>query len=133
MDSELIRPDETAYRLELTAAQLKIVHTALKSLYDDLGREQHDVKTVVAAVLAKLPGEHEIRAIDLSRELGRHVPPGARRRLGLTAPRRSSIRSKLHLVAVRYLPSYQSRRSAYAQRRNVIMETDALPLCFLAG
>jgi hypothetical protein len=75
-DSDLIGPDETAYRLELTAAQLKIVHTALKSLWDDLGREQHDVKGVVAAVLAKLPGEHEIRAIDLSRELGRHLPPG---------------------------------------------------------
>jgi hypothetical protein len=71
MDSGLIGPDETAYRLELTAAQLKIVHTALHSLYDDLGREEHDVKTVVAAVLAKLPGEHEIRAIDLSRELRR--------------------------------------------------------------
>jgi hypothetical protein len=75
-DSDLIGPDETAYRLELTAAQLKIVHTALKSLYDDLGRQQHDVKAVVAAVLAKLPGEHEIRAIDLSRELGKHIPPG---------------------------------------------------------
>jgi hypothetical protein len=70
MESELIQPDETAYRLELTAAQLKIVHTALKALYDDLGHEERDVKQVVASVLAKLPGEHEIRAIDLSRELG---------------------------------------------------------------
>ncbi len=70
MESELIQPDETAYRLELTAAQLKIVHTALKALYDDLGHEEHDVKQVVASVLAKLPGEHEIRAIDLERELG---------------------------------------------------------------
>ncbi|HET6869886.1 MAG TPA: hypothetical protein VFH80_28495 [Solirubrobacteraceae bacterium] len=67
--SDLIAPDETAFRLELTAAQLKIVHTALKSLFDDLGREEHDVKQVVQAVLAKLPGEHEIRAIDLDREL----------------------------------------------------------------
>jgi hypothetical protein len=66
---ELIKPGEIAYHLELTAAQMKIVHTALKSLYDDLGREQHDVKAVVAAVLAKLPGEHDIRAIDLDREL----------------------------------------------------------------
>jgi hypothetical protein len=66
---ELIKPGEIAYHLELTAAQMKIVHTALKSLYDDLGREQHDVKVVVAAVLAKLPGEHDIRAIDLDREL----------------------------------------------------------------
>jgi hypothetical protein len=67
--SDLIAPDETAFRLELTAAQLKIVHTALKSLFDDLGHEEHDVKQVVQAVLAKLPGEHAIRAIDLDREL----------------------------------------------------------------
>ena len=67
--SELIAPNETAFRLELTAVQLKIVHTALKSLFDDLGHEEHDVKQVVQAVLAKLPGEHEIRAIDLDREL----------------------------------------------------------------
>jgi hypothetical protein len=71
MADDLIQPNETAYRLELTAAQLKIVHTALKSLYDDLGHEEHDVKRVVSSVLAKLPGEHEIRAIDLSRELRR--------------------------------------------------------------
>ncbi len=68
-DEDLIQPGEVAYRLDLTAAQLKIVHTALRSLYDDLGHEEHDVKQVVATVLAKLPGEHEIRAIDLSREL----------------------------------------------------------------
>jgi hypothetical protein len=65
----LIKPGEIAYHLELTAAQLKIVHTALKSLYDGLGHEEHDVRTVVLAVLDKLPGEHDIRAIDLSREL----------------------------------------------------------------
>jgi hypothetical protein len=70
-DGDLIKPGETAFRLELTAAQLKIVHTALKSLFDDLGRDEHDVKDVVASVLAKLPGEHDIRAIDLVRELRR--------------------------------------------------------------
>ena len=68
---DLIAPDEIAFRLELTAAQLKIVHTALKSLFDDLGHEERDVKRVVSAVLAKLPGEHEIRAIDLGQELRR--------------------------------------------------------------
>jgi hypothetical protein len=71
MADDLIKPGEIAYRLELTAAQLKIVHTALKSLFDDLGHEESDVKKVVASVLDKLPGEHEIRAIDLSRELRR--------------------------------------------------------------
>jgi hypothetical protein len=68
---DLIAPDETAYRLDLTAAQLKIVHTALKSLYDDLGHEEHDVTQIVSAVLNKLPGEHEIRAIDIGQELRR--------------------------------------------------------------
>jgi hypothetical protein len=69
MSDDLIQPGETAFRLELTAAQLKIVYTALKSLFDDLGHEEHDVKQVVASVLAKLPGEHDIRSIDLNREL----------------------------------------------------------------
>ncbi len=71
MAEDLIQPGETAFRLELTAAQLKIVYTALKSLYDDLGHEERDVQRVVASVLEKLPGEHDIRAIDLDRELGR--------------------------------------------------------------
>lgn len=71
MAEDLIGPDEIAYRLELTAAQLKIVHTALRALFDDLGHDERDVKQVVAAVLDKLPGEHEIRAIDLGHELRR--------------------------------------------------------------
>jgi hypothetical protein len=70
MTDDLIQPGEIAYHLELTAAQLKIVYTALRSLYDGLGHEEHDVEQVVASVLDKLPGEHEIRAIDLGRELG---------------------------------------------------------------
>jgi hypothetical protein len=68
-DENLIRPGQIAFHLDLTAAQLKIVHTALKSLYDDLGHEEHDVQQVVSEVLAKLPDEHDIRAIDLGREL----------------------------------------------------------------
>jgi len=69
--SDLIGPDEIAYRLELTPAQLKVAWTALKTFFDDLGHDEHDVRAVVAAVLAKLPGEHDIRAIDLNRELRR--------------------------------------------------------------
>jgi hypothetical protein len=71
-DDGLIRPGEIAFHLDLTAAQLKIVHTALKSLSDDLGHEERDVRDVVLSVLDKLPGEHDIRAIDLRRELGGH-------------------------------------------------------------
>ncbi len=70
-DLNLIQPGQIAFHLDLTAAQLKIVHTAVKSLYDDLGHEEGDVKQVVASVLDKLPGEHDIRAINLDRELGR--------------------------------------------------------------
>jgi hypothetical protein len=69
MTDDLIRPGEIAYRLDLTAAELKIVYTALRSLRDDLGREERDIQNVVSAVLAKLPGEHAIRAIDPGREL----------------------------------------------------------------
>lgn len=69
MAEDLIGPDDVAYRLELTPAQLKIVHTALKSLQDDLGHEENDVRRVVMSVLDKLPGEHEIRAINLDQEL----------------------------------------------------------------
>jgi hypothetical protein len=68
-DLDLIKPGQIAFHLDLTAAQLKIVHTALKSLRDDLGREQRDVLDVVNAVLDKLPSDHDIRAIDLDREL----------------------------------------------------------------
>src|SRR2546423_14846285 len=93
MTDDLIQPGQIAYRLELTAAQLKIVHTALRSLYDDLGHEENDVKRVVASVLDKLPGEHEIRAIDLNRELRRgslfgatHISPPRHSRAPFTAP-----------------------------------------------
>ncbi len=66
MEGNLIGREETAYRLELTAAQLKVVHTALKTLRDDLGHEEADFRQVVDSVLAKLPEDHSIRAIDLS-------------------------------------------------------------------
>lgn len=62
---DLIGPDEVAYRLELTPAQLKVTWTALKTLADDLGHDEHDVLEVVRQVLAKLPDENAIRAIRL--------------------------------------------------------------------
>jgi hypothetical protein len=63
----LIGPDETAFRLDLTPGQLKIVHTALHSLLDDLGHDERDVQDIVRQVLGKLPDEHSIRAIDIRR------------------------------------------------------------------
>jgi hypothetical protein len=63
----LIGPDEIAYRLELTPAQLKITWTALKSLLDDFGHDERDVNELVRQVLNKLPDEHAIRSIDITR------------------------------------------------------------------
>jgi hypothetical protein len=62
---------DTMYRLELTPAQLKITHTALRSLLDDYGHEERDVQALVHEVLGKLPPEEEIRGIDISGELKR--------------------------------------------------------------
>ena len=63
----LIQPDEIAYRLELTPAQLKITWTALKSFLDDFGHDEREVSAVVREVLDKLPDEHAIRAIDIGK------------------------------------------------------------------
>ena len=58
--------EDLNYHLALTPAQLKITHTALRSLLDDFGHEEHDVVAVIHEVLAKLPDEHSIRAIDIN-------------------------------------------------------------------
>jgi len=63
--------NEFRYHLELTPVQLKIVHTALRSLSDDFGHDQSAVRRVIAEVLEKLPDEHAIRAIELDAELER--------------------------------------------------------------
>ena len=62
-DTPLIGPDDTAYRLELTPAQLKITYTALKSLLDDFGHDEPDVHRVIREVIGKLPDEHSLRDI----------------------------------------------------------------------
>jgi hypothetical protein len=66
-DIHLIGPDDIAYRLDLTPAQLKITWTALKSFSDDFGHDERDVHEIVREVMAKLPEEHAIRSIDISR------------------------------------------------------------------
>ena len=53
------------YHLELTPQQLKVTHTALKSLLDDFGHDEKLVRRVIHEVLGKLPDEHSIRAIQL--------------------------------------------------------------------
>jgi hypothetical protein len=49
----------------LTPEGMKITHTAVKLLLDDLRRDQADTQHVLRAILDKLPDEHAIRAIVL--------------------------------------------------------------------
>ncbi len=49
----------------LTPPQMKIVHTAVKVLLDDLQREQEDERQTLRRILDKLPDEHTMRAIRL--------------------------------------------------------------------
>jgi hypothetical protein len=56
------------YHLELTPEQLKITHTALRSLLDDFGHEEAEIHAVIHEILAKLPDEHAIRAIRIGKE-----------------------------------------------------------------
>jgi hypothetical protein len=61
----LIGPDEIAYTLELTPAQLKVTYYALKAYRDDFGHDEHAVNAVVREVLDKLPEEASIRGINI--------------------------------------------------------------------
>jgi hypothetical protein len=64
------------YHLELTPAQLKITHTALRSLLDDFGHDEPDVVRVINEVLEKLPDQHAIRAIQLDDHVERQLRGG---------------------------------------------------------
>jgi hypothetical protein len=67
--SDITQTTQFHYHLELTPAQLKITHTALRSLLDDFGHDEPGVVRVIHEVLDKLPDEHAIRAIQLDREV----------------------------------------------------------------
>lgn len=54
------------YHLELTPEQLKIAHTALRSLLDDFGHDEPEIHKIIHDLLAKLPDEHAIRAIRIA-------------------------------------------------------------------
>lgn len=59
-------PDEHGkLTVELSPGQMKITHTAVKLLLDDLQREQADEREILRAILDKLPDEHTMRAITL--------------------------------------------------------------------
>ena len=59
-------PEEGAQlSLALTAQQMKITHSALRLLMNDLQREQADEREILRAILDKLPDEHVMRAIQI--------------------------------------------------------------------
>jgi hypothetical protein len=64
-DADLIGSEDVAFHLDLTAVEMKVTHTALRALRDDLGHEEADVRAIVQRVLDKLPGDHDMRAIRL--------------------------------------------------------------------
>jgi len=64
-DFHLIGPDEIAYHLDLTPAQLKITWAALKSFSDDFGHDERDVHDVVRQILGKLPDEAALKDIQI--------------------------------------------------------------------
>jgi hypothetical protein len=49
----------------LTPPQMKITHSAVKLLLNDLQRGQADEREVLKSILDKLPDEHTMRAIQL--------------------------------------------------------------------
>jgi NADPH-dependent ferric siderophore reductase len=51
--------------LPLTAAQMKITHSAVRLLIGDLQRGQAHEREILQRVMGKLPDEHVMRAIEL--------------------------------------------------------------------
>jgi hypothetical protein len=49
--------------LPLTSQEMKITHTAVRLLLNDLQRGQDDERQILWRILQKLPDEHSIRAI----------------------------------------------------------------------
>jgi hypothetical protein len=70
-DANLIGPDDIAYRLELTPAELKVTFVALRTYLNDFGHDEYDVQRLVRSVLDKLPPPNSIQSIDLRLPRGR--------------------------------------------------------------
>ncbi len=51
--------------VSLTPQAMKVTHTAVKLLFDDLQRGQADEREILRRILDKLPDEHTMRAIEL--------------------------------------------------------------------
>jgi hypothetical protein len=59
-------PDERGVvTVSLAAQQMKITHSAVRLLLNDLQREQASEREILRQILDKLPDEHTMRAIDV--------------------------------------------------------------------
>jgi|SRR5271166_6868889 len=66
LDELASEPDENGLlTVSLTPEQMKITHSSVKLLLDDLQREQADLRAILRGILQKLPDEHTMRAIVL--------------------------------------------------------------------
>jgi hypothetical protein len=62
---EAIEPDVELLTVTLTPQQMKITHSAVRLLLNDLHRDEADEVALLRSVLDKLPDEHVMRAIEL--------------------------------------------------------------------
>jgi hypothetical protein len=65
--------DGDPFTVPLDAAMMKVTWSALHTLLDDTVRSQRADREHLHALLHRLPGEHDIRAIDLDEELERRA------------------------------------------------------------
>jgi hypothetical protein len=74
VDDVLARlPEDEQTPLELDAAAMKVTWSALRSLLEDSIRTQRDDRVHLHALLTRMPGEDDIRAINLDAELERRT------------------------------------------------------------
>lgn len=64
-------PEVEATPLDLDAADLKVTWSAVHALLNDTGHGQEEERGHLRALLDRMPGEHDVRAIDLDTELAR--------------------------------------------------------------
>lgn len=58
-------PEDGLLTVALSPQQMKITYSAVKLLINDLQREQAEEREVLWGILAKLPDEHTMRAIEI--------------------------------------------------------------------
>src|SRR3954451_12037495 len=72
VDEVLARlPTDERTPLDLDAAALKVTYSALQALLEGTRRTQDDERRHLRDLLERMPGEHDVRAIDLDAELRR--------------------------------------------------------------